>query len=273
MTTAMLLDRTTTRSLPAVRAALLTAPSPLIERERPLPGEPGAVFERAQEQHAVLVARLRALGVRVTVLDAADVHAVAVARLAVPFADGLYLMRPASPVLRAAARRVEALLRSAGVPLCGAVDATGLLDGGDILVVGERVFVASSPRGDANGREAFARAARERGYDVVEVVLPDDAPPLRAVCNAVSARMVIAAPDLAGNAAFSGLEIMTVDRGERFAAGLFTLGERRVIVDLRYRTALRSLRDARVAVEALDLYEFEKLGITPSQMILPLPQR
>ena len=43
-----------------------------------------------------------------------------------------------------------------------------------------------------------------------------------------------------------------------------------MIAEMRYRTALATMRRAGVAVEAIDLYEFTKLGITPSMLVLAL---
>jgi len=43
-----------------------------------------------------------------------------------------------------------------------------------------------------------------------------------------------------------------------------------VIADIRYRTALSTMRRAGIAVEALDLYDFGKLGISPSMLTLVL---
>ena len=51
---------------------------------------------------------------------------------------------------------------------------------------------------------------------------------------------------------------------------MLALDERHVIAEIRYRTALASMRRAGITVEALDLYEFTKLGITPSMLALAL---
>jgi hypothetical protein len=48
------------------------------------------------------------------------------------------------------------------------------------------------------------------------------------------------------------------------------IGERHVVAEMRYRTSLRALRKAGVVVESIDLYEFTKLGITPSMLVLAL---
>jgi hypothetical protein len=58
--------------------------------------------------------------------------------------------------------------------------------------------------------------------------------------------------------------------GEGLAAGLLCLGEHRVLADIRFRTALGTIRRAGISVESIDLYDFYKVGITPSMLVLPL---
>ena len=61
-----------------------------------------------------------------------------------------------------------------------------------------------------------------------------------------------------------------LERGEELAAGVLCLGERHVLADIRYRTALARMRRAGITVESIDLYEFTKLGIAPSMLALAL---
>ena len=43
-----------------------------------------------------------------------------------------------------------------------------------------------------------------------------------------------------------------------------------MLADIRYRTALGADAPAGITVEAIDLYEFTKIGITPSMLALVL---
>jgi hypothetical protein len=49
---------------------------------------------------------------------------------------------------------------------------------------------------------------------------------------------------------------------------VIAFGERRVIVNLRYRYSIGLLRAAKIDVEAIDLWEFGKAGIGPFQLVL-----
>ncbi|MBV8149826.1 MAG: hypothetical protein JO092_12090, partial [Candidatus Eremiobacteraeota bacterium] len=183
---------------------------------------------------------------------------------------GAMLMRPTSMSRRSEVERLSAEFARIDVPLAGHVAAPGLLDGGDVLLVGDAAFVARSSRGNDLGREGFAQVARAHGYKVVEVGLGPAAPPLRCVAAAVARDVVVLAPDHVDHSAFAGYTTIVLERGEELGAGVLALGERHVLADIRYRTSLRRLRAAGVAVEAIDLYEYCKIGITPSMLVLAL---
>jgi dimethylargininase len=255
-----------------LRAAVLVKPGPAIERATPLIGEPGAIYERALEQHAVLVKTLQYYGVQTIVLEPStdDPFESAAGNAAVAFEDGALVMRPSAMSRRNEAQRMEAEFGRIDVPLAGHIAPPGLLDGNDVLLVGETAYVGVGRRGNAIGRNGFAQVAQAHGYRTVEVKLADGVPALRAVASAVAGDTVVLAADLASSGAFSGLTTIALDRGEDLAAGALTLGERRVLLDLRYRAAPRVLRRARIAVESIDLYEFEKVGITPAMLVLAL---
>ncbi|HKU81783.1 MAG TPA: hypothetical protein VJP76_06390, partial [Candidatus Tumulicola sp.] len=177
----------------SLRSALLVKPNRSIERAKPRIGEPGVVYERALEQHAVLAKTLRYYGVETVELEphGEDAYESAVADAAVAFEDGAMLMRPTPMGRRAEADRTEAEFARLDVPLAGHVVAPGLLDGGDVLLIGKTAFVGAGRRGNALGRAGFSSVARAHGYRVVEVPLADDAPALCAVAGAIAADAVV----------------------------------------------------------------------------------
>jgi dimethylargininase len=255
-----------------LRAAILVKPTQSIERAKPVPGEPGAVYARALEQHAILTKTLRFFGVETVLFEphGEDPYEVCAADAAVVLEDGAMLMRPTPMARRGEADRMEAEFASIDAPLAGHITAPGMLDGGDVLLVGETAFVGAGSRGNALGRTGFSAAAAAHGYRVVEVKLAPGTPSLRNVAGAVAKDTVVLADGLVDPAAFTGFKTIAVEAGEDLAAGVFPLGEHHVIAEMRYRTSLRALRKAGVVVESIDLYEFTKLGITPSMLVLAL---
>ncbi len=255
-----------------LRAALLVRPGPHIERAVPLIGEPGAVFARAADQHAVLARTLRFFGVDVKLEESFgdDPRCSAIADLAVLFESGAMLMRPTPMTRRTELDRVESEFSRLDVPIAGRVTAPGLLDGTDVLLVGSTAFVGVGTRGNEIGRSGFASVANALGFRVVEVALAPEVTSLQSVAGAIGASTVVLAKGKVDEDAFSEFETIVLERGEESAAGILCLGERHVIADVRYRTALKQLRRAGVVVEGIDLYDFEKIGITPSMLVLPL---
>jgi dimethylargininase len=255
-----------------LRAALLVRPSIAIESAAPLYGEPGAVYSRALEQHEILRKTLGFFGVETIVVDSRgdDPLESAIADAAVIFEDGAFLTRPTSMSRRAEADRLETEFASLDVPLAGHVSAPGLFDGGDVLLVGATAFVGAGTRGNALGRSGFSAVARAHGYRVVEVPLAAGVPSLRCVAGALAKDAVVLAKDAVDPALFAGFKTIVLERGEERAAGVLVLGEHHVIADVRYRTALAAMRKAGIVVEGIDLYDFEKIGITPSMLALAL---
>jgi N-dimethylarginine dimethylaminohydrolase len=78
------------------------------------------------------------------------------------------------------------------------------------------------------------------------------------------------APGLVDPSAFSGLATIEVPRGEDFGAGVLALGNRRVIANVRFRETIPLLRKAKFAVDAIDLWEFGKIGVTPASLALAI---
>lgn len=256
----------------SLRAAVLVKPNRSIERAKPRIGEPGVVYERALEQHGVLVKTLRYYGVETVVLEphGEDSYESAVADAAVAFEDGAVLMRPTPMGRRAEADRTEAEFARLDVPLAGHIAAPGLLDGSDVLLVGQTAFVGAGRRGNALGRAGFAAVARAHGYRVVDVPLAGDVPALCAVAGAIADDTVVLAADKTDPQAFAGFKTIVLDRGEELGAGVLCLGDRHVLANLRFRTALSAMRRAGVTVDAIDLYDFCKAGITPAMLVLAL---
>jgi dimethylargininase len=255
-----------------LRAAVLVQPSPSIETAAPIAGEPGAIYPRALEQHNVLRATLESFGVAISVMapQGNDPYEPSAADAAVAFEDGAALMRLSPLSRRAEVDRMQAEFARLDIPLAGHIAAPGLLDGNDVLLAGTTVFVGIGSRGNELGRSGFAQLARQHGYRLVEVKLAAGVPALRAVAGALCADTIVLGADKADPSAFAGFRTIELARGEEQAAGVLPLDDGHVIADIRYRTALSAMRRAGARVEAIDLYEFTKLGMTPSMLALVL---
>jgi len=164
----------------ALRSAILVKPNAAIERVRPLSGEPGAIYERACEQHNVLRSTLEYFGVDTISFEShvGDAYEISAGDAAVALRDGVVLMRPTAMSRRAEADRMQSEFACIDVPIAGHIQGPGLLDGNDVILAGERAFVGAGSRGNDVGREGFARLAAAHGYRVVEVKLAPGVPAL-----------------------------------------------------------------------------------------------
>ena len=261
----------------ALAGAVVCAPSPSIERLVPLKSEPSPIADRALEQHGILVRTLRDRGVTVTALEPSTEGPTEsqVADCAVVLPQGAILMRPSAVERRAEVLAVERSLTAAGIPIAGRIEAPGLLDGTDVAIAGDRMFIGVTragaglrSRSNALGREQLAAFAAAANLRVVELAIAPDVPRLRNVFNVVASDAVVAAPEMVDLVPVRDLRVIEVPRGEEFAAGVVAFGERRVIVNLRYRYSIGLLRAARIDVEAIDLWEFGKVGIGPFALVL-----
>ncbi|GAC1311377.1 MAG: N(G),N(G)-dimethylarginine dimethylaminohydrolase [Vulcanimicrobiaceae bacterium] len=268
----------------ALRGVLVVPPTAALADVRPLHGESHAIAERALEQFGVFSSRLAAHGVKVVRTEAADgtPFGTLCADGAVIFADGAFVMRPSDLRRRGEIAPLEAALARAGVPIVGRIAAPGLLDGGDVLLAGETLFIAvATPRrseqgiraslhGNAFGREQLAAYARSKSIAVVEVPIAAEVSRLRSVAALLDEGTVLVAAGLVDATAFAALTTLVAPRGEDFGAGVLALGNRHLLANLRFRETIPLLRKAKFVVDAIDLWEFGKLGATPSSMALAL---
>jgi dimethylargininase len=266
----------------ALAAAIVCVPSAAVDRLHPLPSEPSPIAQRALEQHGILVQRLRARGADVTVLEPSLETAAEslIADCAIVFASGAVLMRPSAVERRAEVAAVERALATLGIPIAGRIEAPGLLDGTDVALAGDRLFIGVArpgaglrARSNELGRRQLAALAEAADLRVVELAIGRDVPRLRSVFNVVASDTVIAAPDWIDLVPVRDMQVIEVPRGEEYAAGVFAFGERRVIANLRFRESIRLMRAAKLDVEAIDLWEFGKAGAGPFQLALAALRR
>jgi dimethylargininase len=257
----------------ALRAAVLVAPAPAIENARPLHGELNAIYPRARAQQEILAKTLRYFGCDVTLLEpvSTDPYASAVVDAAVVFENGAVIMRPSSMTRRPEAPWLEAEFVNRDVPIAGHISAPGLLDGSDVLLVGNTAFIGVSKRSNALGRNGFAQIAKAHGFAVREVQLRDPAAPLRACAGALSSdSVVLAPPNTIDHAPFEGFKVFTAPLGHERGAGVLNVGEHHVVANVRYPSVIDMLRRGGIVVEAIDLHDFGRVGISPSMLAVDL---
>lgn len=138
---------------------------------------------------------------------------------------------------------------------------SGVLDGGDVLCIGKRLYVGRSRRTDADGLNSLAEAVAPLGYEAEPVEL--------GLCLHLKTAATFAGTDREGRPAllvnpdwidptqFSDVDIIVVGEGEPFAANVVRAGDLLICAAGNPRTAQR-LRDRGFTVIEVDLSELQK---------------
>jgi dimethylargininase len=210
----------------------------------------------ARRQHAAYVAALESVGVNVRVLpEVPDLPDSSFVEDPVVMLDEVAIAcRPG-----AASRRpeVELMMREvAALRPIHAIAAPGTLEGGDVLVVGRRIFVGVSSRTNRDGIGQFARIVAPFGYDVKAVTVKKCLH-LKSAVTSPANGLLLANPDWIEATEFAGLEIIATPAEEPGAANVLAVNGRVFVVKSSPRTA--ELLAARgLDVRTLDISELQK---------------
>ena len=148
----------------------------------------------------------------------------------------------------------------------------GFADGGDVLCIGQTIYVGRSTRTNAAGITELGRIAAPLGYRVVDAALRD--------CLHLKTGATLAGPDARGTpvllfnprcvdpAQFGVIEQMPVDSREPAAANCLRAGDKLILPAGNPRTA-DSLRNRGFAVIEVDVSELQKAesGVTCMSLI------
>jgi dimethylargininase len=212
--------------------------------------------DRARAQHAAYEAVLREAGYAVERLPSADdmpdsvfIEDVAVVfdELAIVTRPGALSRRPEIPAVAEALAKYRPLQ---------AIDAPGTIDGGDVLVVGRRVFVGGSTRTNREAIDQMQRILAPLEYAVYEVAVRGCLH-LKSAVTALADDLLLVNPAWVDLAAFPGCRFVEIDPGEPMAANAVRLSDRIVYPSAFMRTAQR-LAHAGLRVETVDASELAK---------------
>jgi dimethylargininase len=105
------------------------------------------------------------------------------------------------------------------------IEAPARIDGGDVLVVGRRVFVGQSGRTDAAGARALAKELAPFGYVVTPVAVPGCLH-LKSAATALDAETLLVNAEWIDLEPLSPYDLVHVDPGEPWAANVLAVGGR-----------------------------------------------
>ena len=230
-------------------------------------------LDRAREQHREYERILQECGCRLERLPAEPSlpDSVFVEDAAVVLDEMAVITRPGAVSRRgettSVARALERYRRLT------AIEAPGVLDGGDVLVIDRRIYVGRSSRTNAEGIEQMRELVSPAGYSVTAVSF-EGCLHLKSAATCVGAGRVLVNPSWVSAEVFDGLEVFSVDPAEAAAANALAVGARVVIASQYPRTAAW-LRVAGLQVEEVDVSELIKAeaGVTCCSLLFRGPSK
>ncbi len=179
-------------------------------------------LERARAQHSIYVTALRGAGYQVITLPASDEHpdCVFVEDAAVAFPEIAVMTRPGAESRRGELGPIAEVLGERRA--LASIEGPGTLDGGDVLVLGQEVFVGLSSRSNAEGVRQFGAILEPLGYRVQGIEVRGCLH-LKSAATAIDAKRVLVNPGMVDVALLGDVERIEVDPSEPMAANLVAL--------------------------------------------------
>lgn len=180
---------------------------------------------RAAAQHALYERALEALGCTVMRVEAAPEYpdSVFIEDTAVVLDELAIITRPGAESRRG---ETEAVARALSpFRALHAIEAPGTLDGGDVMLVGRRIYVGRTARSNDEGIAQLAELTAPFGYTVVPVTV-QGCLHLKTAVTALDDRRVLYNPVWVELDALAPLEGIAVDRDEPMGANVVRVGGR-----------------------------------------------
>jgi dimethylargininase len=229
-------------------------------------------LDRARRQHDGYVALLEDLGLEVVFLPPLPDHPDGVfVEDVLVVVDGLAILtRPGATTRRGEIDSVRPFVEARGYDLV-TIEGPATLDGGDVLQVGDTVYVGAGTRTTDDGASQLAERLAPRGRRVVRV-------PVRQVLHLKSAATalpdgaIVAVPGCVPTSAFEGREV--IDALEPAGGDVLLVGDIVVISASAPRTAERiAARGFDVVPIEVDELEKAEAGVTCMSVLLGSPRR
>jgi dimethylargininase len=230
--------------------AILRRPGTSVVKGLRASGGPDPVYDDVLAEHAGYAAALSAAGLALTILDPLEhfPDAIFVEDPALVFPEGAIVLRPGAP-----SRESE------GAFLRPALDAmfdrvldlpAGHADGGDVLVLPDKVLIGLSARTDQAGAAALAALLAELGYRAEVAATPPAVLHLKTASSLIDEETILATRVLAATGIFAGYRVIEVPAGEEGGANVLRVNDR-VIAGAGHPRILDALDAHGLAVVAL----------------------
>jgi dimethylargininase len=195
------------------------------------PPDPPIDVRLAQRQHLYYIRALAECGVAVTTLpaDEACPDCVFIEDTAVVIDRTALVTRPGAPSRRAETAPI-AIALDAWVDVIPMIE-PATLDGGDVMRVGDRIFVGRSARTNRAGIDQLVAAFAPHGFEVVPLDLPPHVLHLKCVVSPLGGDRILLAEDSIPERAFGAVRIVRVPQRETYAANCVAIGNHAIVAE------------------------------------------
>ncbi|HEY1614461.1 MAG TPA: arginine deiminase family protein [Rhizomicrobium sp.] len=219
-------------------------------------------------EHAAYVAALRDTGLAVEILPPLEAYpdSVFVEDPALVFPEGAILTRPGAPARRGETAEIRAALAARFGQVLD-LEGEGFVDGGDVLVTPDAVFIGLSGRTDRVGAQALSTQLHRLGRRSRVVAAPQGVLHLKSAAAMVGDDTVLATESVRASGIFADLRVLVVPESEAAAANALRIKDT-VFIGTAYPRTADMVSAAGFHVHTLDVHETAKLDAGLSCMSL-----
>ncbi|MFH1852762.1 MAG: amidinotransferase [Candidatus Neomarinimicrobiota bacterium] len=216
----------------------------------------------ALRQHAAYVAALKVIGLEVTVLeplpDFPDAHFVE--DTAVVFPELAVITRPGATARRGEIESMEPVLARHRPTV--RITAPGTLDGGDVLTIGDRVYVGLTDRTNQAGFEQLRDLLKPYGYNCHAIPVAAGLH-LKSSVNYAGKNTLLVTAALADCPEWSGYQLIVTAAGEEYACNTLLVNDH-LLTPGGFPNTNRQLAVLELPLIKLDMSEMRKMdgGLT-----------
>ncbi|NDV22989.1 dimethylarginine dimethylaminohydrolase family protein [Desulfovibrio sp. JC022] len=225
-------------------------------------------MELTLTQHKGYIEYFKQAGINVTVLPAVEEFpdSVFVEDTAVMIPHGndtaAFLTCPGAESRRGEVDEIEAAIANQTDAIIR-MEGNGLMEGGDVLLMGKTFYVGIDSRTNAQGCEQFAKAAAKFGYKTVPVPFDNGMPHLKTELSALDEETLIMSARFAQREEFAGFKKIVVPQGEEYCSNCLHLGKK-LLVPQGFPQTAELLDKNGFKADFIDMSEFRKMdgGLT-----------
>lgn len=206
--------------------AILRRPGTSVVKGLRAGGGPDPVFADVASEHAGYAAALAEAGLKLTMLDPLEdfPDAIFVEDPALVFPEGAIVLRPGAPSREAEGEFLRSTLNTMFDSVFDLP--RGHADGGDVLVMPDKVLIGLSARTTRDGAEALVEVLADLGYRGEVAVTPSEVLHLKTASSLLDAETVLATRALAATGIFAGYRVIEVPSSEEGGANVLRVNDR-----------------------------------------------